>query len=125
MDARGRRTSSGYTNTVVAKADAVQYECGEDPCRTAWATERSVLLKDIQEESRWPEWRKAVQGLPVRSVVSAPLITGNRACGVLMERLEISHEAALQWLIRHARDENSAMQDISERVLAGTPAPGR
>ena len=187
LDARGRRTSSGYTDRIVAEADAVQYECGEGPCLTAWATEKPVLLKDIQEESRWPEWRKAVAELPVRSVVSAPLIAGkeslgalklyaaapnvydassttllqlfaapaatllshiqaseaphkmtkglqtslytrdlvNRACGVLMERLGLTHEAALQWLIRQARDENTALQDISERVLAGTPAPGR
>ncbi|MGF9648244.1 GAF and ANTAR domain-containing protein [Pseudarthrobacter oxydans] len=186
LDARGRRTSSGYTDRIVSRADATQYECGEGPCLTAWATEEPVLVKDLTEEARWPEWRKAVAGLPVRSVVSAPLIAGkesvgalklyaatpntynessvillqlfaapaatllshiqaseaphrmtqglqaslysrdvvNRACGVLMERLGISHEAALHRLIKQARDENTALQQISERVLAGTPAHG-
>jgi GAF domain-containing protein len=186
LDARGRRTSSGYTDRIVSQADATQYECGEGPCLTAWATEEPVLVTDLTEESRWPEWRKAVAGLPVRSVVSAPLIAGkesigalklyaatpntydessvillqlfaapaatllshiqateaphrmtqglqaslysrdvvNRACGVLMERLGISHEAALHRLIKQARDENTALQQISERVLAGTPAHG-
>lgn len=186
MDARGRRTSSGYTDGIVAEADATQYERGEGPCLTAWATEKPVLLQDIRVETRWPDWRRAVAGLPVRSVVSAPLIAGketigalklyaallntydessttllqlfaapaatllshiqaseaphkmteglqaslytrdlvNRACGVLMERMGLTHEAALQWLIRHARDENTALQDVSARVLAGTPASG-
>jgi hypothetical protein len=72
LDARGRRTSSGYSDRV-AGADAAQYECGEGPCLTACATEKPVLLKDVQEESLWPAWRRAVQGLPVRSVISAPL----------------------------------------------------
>jgi len=184
LDARGRRTSSGYTDRVVGQADALQYECGEGPCLTAWATEEPVLMKDLNNESRWPDWRKAVAGLPVRSVVSAPLIAGkesigalklyaaapnaydessiillqlfaapaatllshiqtseaphkmteglqaslysrdvvNRACGVLMERLGLSHEAALHRLIKQARDENAPLQHISERVLAGTRA---
>jgi GAF domain-containing protein len=186
LDTRGRRTSSGYTDRMVSQADAMQYECGEGPCLSAWATEEPVLVRDLTEESRWPEWRKAVAGLPVRSVVSAPLIAGkesigalklyaatpdtydessvillqlfaapaatllshiqakeapyrmtqglqvslysrdvvNRACGVLMERLGVSHEAALHRLIKQARDENTALQQISERVLAGTPAQG-
>lgn len=186
LDARGRRTSSGHTDRIVGQADAVQYEYGEGPCLTAWATEQPVLVKDLQTELRWPQWRMAVAALPVRSVVSAPLIAGrnsigalklyaaapdtydesstvllqlfaapaatllshvqaseaphkmtaglqaslysrdlvNRACGVLMERLGLTHEAALHRLIKYARDENAALQQVSERVLAGTPAPG-
>jgi GAF domain-containing protein len=186
LDARGRRTSSGYTDTIVSQADAIQYQCGEGPCLTAWAAEKPVLVKDLNAESRWPEWRKGVAGLPILSVVSAPMVAGgqsigalklyaavpnvydegsaallqlfaapaatllshiqaseaplrmseglqaslysrdvvNRACGVLMERLGVPHEAALQLLIKQAREENAALQQVCERVLAGTPAPG-
>jgi AmiR/NasT family two-component response regulator len=49
----------------------------------------------------------------------------DRACGVLVERQGLSHEAALHWLITQSRDGNTALQDISPSVLAGTPAPGR
>lgn len=186
LDARGQRTSSGYTDTIVSQADAIQYEYGEGPCLTAWAAEETVLVSDIRNESRWPAWRDRIAGLPVLSVVSAPLMAGresigvlklyaaapniydrasgdllqlfaapaatllshiqateaphrmteglqaslytrdlvNRACGVLMERLGITHEAALQLLIKHAREKNAALQQISERVLAGTLSPG-
>jgi GAF domain-containing protein len=186
LDARGRRTSSGYTDGIVSQADAIQYECGEGPCLTAWAAEETVLATDLTSEDRWPEWRNRVAGLPVLSVVSAPLMAGgasigvlklyaaapniydpgsadllqlfaapaatllshiqateaphrmteglqaslytrdlvNRACGVLMERLGVSHEAALQLLIRHAREDQAALHNISERVLAGTLSPG-
>ena len=184
LDTRGRRTSSGYTDTMVSRADAIQYECGEGPCLTAWAAEEPVLVKDLKSEQRWPEWRNGVAGLPILSVVSAPLIADgqsigalklyaavpnvydsgsasllqlfaapaatllshiqaseaplrmsealqaslytrdlvNRACGVLMERLGITHETALQLLMKHAREENAALQQVCERVLAGAPA---
>lgn len=50
--------------------------------------------------------------------------TVNRACGVLMERLHVPHEAALQQLMKQARDSGSTLQHVSESVLAGTPASG-
>jgi GAF domain-containing protein len=186
LDARGRRTSSGYTDTIVRQADAAQYERGEGPCLTAWAAEEPVLVSDLASEPRWPEWREGVAGLPIRSVVSAPLMAGgqsigalklyaaapnvydegsaallqlfaapaatllshiqaseaplrmseglqaslysrdmvNRACGILMERRALSHEDALQLLIKQAREEHAALHQVCERVLAGTPAPG-
>ncbi|GGH99830.1 GAF and ANTAR domain-containing protein [Arthrobacter liuii] len=184
LDARGRRTSSGYTDRTVEQADAAQYEHGEGPCLTAWATESPVLVQDVRGDERWPAWQKAVLHLPIRSVVSVPLIAGkesigalklyaaaadaysssspslvqlfaapaatllshiqaseaprkmteglqsslysrdlvNRACGVLMERLALSHEDALQQLMREARESGSRLQDVSASILAGTPA---
>lgn len=184
LDARGRRTSSGYTDTIVSRADALQYECGEGPCLTAWAAEEPVLVADLRAEPRWPAWRTAAAGLPILSVASVPLVAGtecigalklyasapdvydessiavmqliagpaavllshiqaseaphrmtealraslysrdvvNRACGVLMERFGLPEEAALQRLIKQSREENIALQQVSERVLAGMPA---
>lgn len=186
MDSRGRRTSSGYTDAIVRQADTVQYEYGEGPCLTAWASEQPVLVTDLNAEQRWPEWRNGIAGLPILSVVSAPLLAGkeslgalklyaaapnaygdgsasllqlfaapaatllshiqaneaphqmtaglqaslytrdlvNRATGVIMERMGLSQEAAMRFLIRRAREENTSLQQVSERVVAGTPAPG-
>ena len=186
LDARGRRTSSGYTDSIVEKADASQYEHGEGPCLTAWASEKPVLVQDIHTDERWTLWRNAVRDLPIRSVVSAPLIAGkealgalklyaavpnaydessasllqlfagpaatllshvqaseapkkmteslqlslhmrdtvNQACGVLMERLGVSREAALQRLLRQARDQGSTLHRVCESILAGMPASG-
>ncbi|MDQ0730779.1 GAF and ANTAR domain-containing protein [Arthrobacter sp. B1I2] len=186
LDTRGRRTSSGYTDGVVEQADAAQYRLGEGPCLTAWAAEKPVLVEDVHADPRWPQWRDSIRELPIRSVVSAPLIAGkeaigamklyaatpssydasslrlvqlfaapaatllshvqgseaphkmteglqsslqsrdviNRACGVLMERLGITHQAALQELMKQARQERSTLLDVGESILAGTPASG-
>jgi len=83
LDARGRRLSSGFTDAVVKQADEAQYVTGHGPCLTAWAAEQIVVVDDIATDKRWPEWAAAVGGLPVRSVVSVPLLAGPTAIGAL------------------------------------------
>lgn len=83
MDSQGRRTSSGSTDEVVRSADALQYQLSQGPCLTAWASEESVVVKDAATDPRWPDWATAVRDLPVRSVVSSPLIAGRECIGAL------------------------------------------
>ena len=48
----------------------------------------------------------------------------NRACGILMERHQLTHEAALQDLIRQARDSKTTLRQATENAIVGTPAAG-
>jgi AmiR/NasT family two-component response regulator len=41
-----------------------------------------------------------------------------------MERLGTTHKAALQQLMNQARNERTTLLNISESILAGTPASG-
>jgi transcriptional regulator with GAF, ATPase, and Fis domain len=83
LDERGRRTSEGATDAVVLEADAAQYELGQGPCLTAWATERTVVVTDVATDDRWPVWSQAVRDLSIRSVISSPLMAGTRCLGAL------------------------------------------
>jgi GAF domain-containing protein len=83
LDSGGRRTSSGFTDALVKRADAAQYELGEGPCLTAWATEQVVIINDLHTDERWPAWKSAMATLPIRSVISAPLLAGKDAIGAL------------------------------------------
>lgn len=83
LDGRGRRTSKGFTDAVVKRADSLQYRLGEGPCLTAWASEETVLVHDINADPRWPEWTASVNDLPIKSVISAPLMAGNHSIGVI------------------------------------------
>jgi len=75
--------SSGSTDSVVERADALQYQFVQGPCLTAWATQESVLIRDVATDGRWPNWSTAVVDLPIRSVVSTPLISGGEAIGAM------------------------------------------
>jgi len=83
MDARGRRTSTASTDSVVLDADQLQYDLGQGPCLTAWIQQATVTVEDTRTETRWPAWTRAVAHLPVRSVVSSPLSTRDAAVGAL------------------------------------------
>jgi GAF domain-containing protein len=83
LDSQARRTSTGFTDSIVEQADFLQYELGQGPCLTAWASEESVLIEDLSTDPRWPQWRAAVSSLPIRSVVSAPLIANGRSIGAI------------------------------------------
>lgn len=83
LDTQGRRTSSGATDKIVQQADAAQYELGQGPCLTAWASEETILVDDVRTESRWPEWCAAMKDLPIRSVLSTPLTAGKESLGAL------------------------------------------
>lgn len=83
LDTQARPVSSGFTDTVVERADALQYQLGQGPCLTAWATQESVLIHDVAADPRWPDWSAAVQDLSIRSVVSVPLIADGQGIGAL------------------------------------------
>jgi GAF domain-containing protein len=181
LDSQARQVSSGSTDEIVKRADALQYELGQGPCLTAWATQQSVLVHDVATDPRWPDWSAAVSSMPIRSLLSSPLMANgqaigamkiyaaspgafedattalmelfaspaatllshiqtaeiperiseslqsalysrdliNRACGILMERLKLTEDAALQQLMREARATQSTLKEVSATVLAG------
>ena len=77
LDSQARRTSAGFTDPVVEQVDRVQYDLGQGPCLSAWASGEPMLVEDVPADPRWPEWRAAITDLPVRSVISVPLKPAN------------------------------------------------
>jgi GAF domain-containing protein len=83
LNEQGRRTSAGATDAIVLQADTAQYDQGQGPCLTAWATERTVVVHDVVAEDRWPLWTEAVRILPLKSAISSPLLVRTRCLGAM------------------------------------------
>lgn len=83
IDEDGRKTSTGATDALVSAADALQYDLGEGPCLSAWATRAPQRIEDIATESRWPRWSAAVLDSGVRSMLSVPLVHRERDLGAM------------------------------------------
>jgi GAF domain-containing protein len=83
MDEQGRRTSWGATDEIVKQADALQYQLGEGPCITAWATTGTVRTNDVTTEDRWSRWSPRAADLGLRSVLSAPLVFRTESVGAI------------------------------------------
>lgn len=83
LEANGSRSSAASTSSIVAQADALQYELGQGPCLSAWASGSPVDIADVRTDLRWPEWGKAADELGLRSCVSVPLLSGSLAFGAI------------------------------------------
>ena len=82
IDERGHRTSTAASDSIVERADALQYELDEGPCLSAWK-DRSLFRIDDIPDPRWPEWSTAVSPLFIRSTLSVPLVAGDVALGAM------------------------------------------
>ncbi|MGQ1839929.1 GAF and ANTAR domain-containing protein [Kocuria turfanensis] len=83
LDEAGRRRTTGSTGGSVDAADALQYELGEGPCLSAWATGVAQRVEDTTEDRRWPAWSAAAAGAGIRAVLSVPLVRQDRALGAM------------------------------------------
>jgi GAF domain-containing protein len=83
MESNGRRSSTASTSPLVAQADSLQYDLGQGPCLSAWASGLPVDISDVRTDLRWPEWGMAADGLGLRSSISVPLLSGDLAFGAI------------------------------------------
>jgi putative methionine-R-sulfoxide reductase with GAF domain len=83
LDASRNGSSTSSTGPFVAHADAAQYELGEGPCVAAWTGNATVIAHDAPTDPRWPLWSRAITSLPVRSLVSTPLVITDGPIGTL------------------------------------------
>ncbi len=83
LDEHGTRVSTASTGEAVEAADALQYELGQGPCLSAWATQEPQRVKDTTTETRWAAWESAAAEAGIRSVLSTPLVYRGHALGAL------------------------------------------
>lgn len=69
----GKKYTAAYSDALVERADAIQYQLDEGPCLSAWAEDRSFRIDDMATEKRWPRWSPRAAALGLRSCISAPL----------------------------------------------------
>lgn len=63
----------------VRRIDEIQYSLDEGPCLSAYDSQQTVLVEDLEHEQRWPRFTPAALGHGLRSLVAAPLtVNGNR-----------------------------------------------
>lgn len=71
------------SDPLVAKLDTLQSEVNEGPCLSALREHRTVLIKDMATEPRWPRFCDAAIGYGARSLLSFQLYVTSRNLGAL------------------------------------------
>ena len=124
--------AAAATDTVADKAGRLEVEYDQGPGGAAIAEARTVLVPDVQAETRWPQWVAGATDLGVGSVLAVRLWTSHTTLGSLN-----LYATSAQWfdadalgvaeiVARHAsialasaRHEESLWQAIDSRKLIG------
>lgn len=83
LDAGGERTTSAATDPIVEQLDSLQYQLDDGPCLTAWRDRVVVRAGPLDTEQRWQTWSRRAVEMGMGSVLSAPMIDGERALGAI------------------------------------------
>lgn len=71
---RERRAATVASSSTRAQAmDEIQYRLAEGPCLSAARNSETIYVRDFLDEQRWPEYRSAVAGHGIRSVLGVPI----------------------------------------------------
>lgn len=69
----GRLESIACTDDLVVKADLLQYDLDEGPCRDAAWHSTTLASEDLATDARWPNWAPQASHLGITSVMAAEL----------------------------------------------------
>lgn len=72
---RGRLTTVCPSDALVSRCDELQYELSEGPCLESAVEGVGFLVRDTEQDPRWPRWGPAVAELGVRSAMSLQLVS--------------------------------------------------
>jgi GAF domain-containing protein len=81
--ARGSISSPAYSSVVAYESDLAQYATDEGPCLEAIREHETVLIDDLETDTRWPAYRQAALALGVRSMISFRLFVLEDTMGAL------------------------------------------
>lgn len=83
IDETGNRTTTAAIDALVETADATQYDLGQGPCLSAWASESVQRIEDTATDTRWRDWSRTAAGAGIASVLSAPVLYRDKCLGAM------------------------------------------
>lgn len=73
--AGGRLETIAPTDSLVVRADALQYELDEGPCRDSSWHRQTLIVEDLAADGRWPRWAAMVTAVGISSALAVELTT--------------------------------------------------
>lgn len=81
---RGGNISTPAFSSITARdSDLAQFATDEGPCLAAIRTHEMVLIDDLRDEVRWPDYRQRALALGVRSMLGVRLFVTGDTMGAL------------------------------------------
>jgi anti-anti-sigma factor len=83
LERDGRLATVASSNDTVVRMDDHQYTTGQGPCLAAAAEGHWFHIESLANEGRWPQFVPRAIEEGIASILSTPLMTGERAVGAL------------------------------------------
>ena len=83
LERHGKLRTVAASNDTILEMDHHQYESGEGPCVAAAAEGHEFHIASLAEETRWPTFVPEAIQQGIQSILSTPLIPGDRPIGAL------------------------------------------
>ncbi len=80
------------TNGDVAAVEAQQVALAEGPCHQAYEAGEPVVVANLEDDQRWPRYRRAALDRGVRAVLGIPMPVGEQRIGALNVYRRESHD---------------------------------
>jgi GAF domain-containing protein len=120
------------SDPVVEKADQLQVEMDEGPCRDSTWHQRTLVVEDLSAEDRWPRWSPRARSLGVTSMLAVEMTIRDRPFAALnlysvaQRRFGAEEVAFAHLFARHAavalaaaRKEDTLAEAVDARTLIG------
>ena len=79
----GRVLTKAATDDLALQLDSAQYEVDEGPCLDSFRNAEVNVIRDIQQEDRWPRFTDQAAKAGLSSSASLPLIVRDKTIGAL------------------------------------------
>lgn len=83
LERHGALETVAANNGLACRMDEHQYDNGEGPCVEAATAGHTVVVAALRDETRWPAFVPLAIGEGIGSVLSTPLVVGDRSIGAL------------------------------------------
>jgi GAF domain-containing protein len=82
-DEHGQLRFAAASEERIVRAEEHQERIESGACHEAYSTNEVVVVDDLAETDRWPEYRDRVVGLGLEAVLGVPMIAFGRTVGVI------------------------------------------
>ena len=83
LNRHGRLMTVAASDDTVLRMDDHQYATGEGPCVSASSDGEGYEIPSLADEERWPAFVPRALGEGIASIISTPLVAGQRTIGAL------------------------------------------
>jgi GAF domain-containing protein len=82
-DDDGKLSFAAASHELVMEVEQVQAHIGDGACHEAYVEREVVVVEDLREEDRWPEYVRRVTGKGLHAVLGVPMTAFGHTIGVI------------------------------------------